>query len=64
MHYILQPHMNFLSFNEHFFIFQDRPKGGINEQKKVFVKEHAPIDNLEEVVRVVKPTAIVGKCRC
>ena len=39
---------------------QNRPKGGINEQKEPFMKDHKPVDNLEDVVRKIKPTAIIG----
>jgi len=41
-------------------IVKNRPKGGLNEQKQVFAKEHAPVDTLEEVVRTIRPTAIIG----
>lgn len=41
-------------------IVKNRPSGGINEHKAPFAKEHAPIDNLEDVVRAIKPTAIIG----
>lgn len=41
-------------------IVKDRPKGGINEEKKQFAKEHAPIDSLAEVVKTIKPSAIIG----
>lgn len=42
-------------------IVNDRPKGGISGHKKDFAKNYRPIDTLEEVVKEVKPTAIIGK---
>ncbi|XP_052242916.1 NADP-dependent malic enzyme-like [Dreissena polymorpha] len=41
-------------------IVHGRPSGGISGHKKDFAKKHRPIDTLEEVVKVVKPTAIIG----
>ena len=41
-------------------IVNDRPKGGISGHKKDFAKDHRPIDTLEEVVKEIKPTAIIG----
>lgn len=41
-------------------IVKDRPKGGITEEKSPFAQQHKPIDSLEEVVRQIKPTAIIG----
>jgi len=41
-------------------IVNNRPKGGISGHKKDFAKDHAPIDALEDVVKAIKPTAIIG----
>lgn len=41
-------------------IVKDRPKGGLTDMKKVFAQDHAPVDSLEEVVREIKPTTIIG----
>lgn len=41
-------------------IVKDRPKGGLTPLKSVFAHEHAPIDTLEQAVKEVKPTAIIG----
>jgi malate dehydrogenase (oxaloacetate-decarboxylating)(NADP+) len=41
-------------------IVKNRPKGGINAQKERFMKAHKPVDSLEDVVRNIKPTAIIG----
>ena len=42
------------------FTFQNRPKGGITKEKERFAQDCEPIDDLEQVVRKVKPTAIIG----
>ena len=39
---------------------QNRPKGGINEEKEFFAQSQAPIDDLKDVVKTVKPTAMIG----
>ncbi|KAH3725045.1 hypothetical protein DPMN_050874 [Dreissena polymorpha] len=44
-------------------IVHGRPSGGISGHKKDFAKKHRPIDTLEEVVKVVKPTAIIGETK-
>eukprot|EP00914_Ancora_sagittata_P009247 GHVO01017770.1.p1 GENE.GHVO01017770.1~~GHVO01017770.1.p1 ORF type:complete len:558 (+),score=78.50 GHVO01017770.1:206-1675(+) len=41
-------------------IVKDRPKGGITQHKARFAQPHVPVDSLEEVVHLVKPTAIIG----
>ncbi|WAR06898.1 MAOX-like protein [Mya arenaria] len=41
-------------------IVNDRPKGGVSGHKKDFAKNHRPIDTLEEVVKEIKPTALIG----
>ena len=40
---------------------QDRPSGGITEHKLEFTQDHAPIDDLKDVVKKVKPTILIGK---
>lgn len=41
-------------------IVKDRPEGGINHEKAPFAKEAAPIKDLLEAVKFVKPTALIG----
>ncbi|XP_065157600.1 NADP-dependent malic enzyme-like isoform X3 [Atheta coriaria] len=41
-------------------IVKDRPSGGISEHKAPFAHEHAPIADLTEVVKVIKPTMLIG----
>lgn len=41
-------------------IVKNRPKGGLNEHKEKFAHEHEPIDTLLEVVKQLKPTALIG----
>ena len=43
------------------FLLQNRPAGGVTGQKVPFAQDHGPIDSLEEVVRQIKPTAIIGR---
>lgn len=43
-------------------IVHNRPKGGVTGHKVDFAKDYKPIDTLEEVVKEIKPTAIIGKC--
>ena len=40
---------------------QDRPVGGLNEQKLKYAHETEHISTLAEVINNVKPTAIIGK---
>ena len=40
---------------------QNRPAGGVTGEKTQFAQEHAPIDKLSDVVKQIKPTAILGK---
>lgn len=44
-------------------LFQNRPSGGVTGPKIRFAQEHAPVDKLVDVVKLVKPTAIIGKHR-
>lgn len=41
-------------------IVNNRPKGGVTGHKKDFAKDHKPIDTLEQVVKDIKPTALIG----
>jgi len=41
-------------------IVENRPKGGVTAEKVLFAKPHAAIDNLEDIVRSLRPTAIIG----
>lgn len=45
-------------------IVNNRPKGGVTGHKLDFAKDYKPIDSLEEVVKEIKPTALIGKCNC
>ncbi|KAH3724937.1 hypothetical protein DPMN_050764 [Dreissena polymorpha] len=41
-------------------IVKDRPSGGLTDEKLPFAQSHSPVDNLEDVVKLIKPTAIIG----
>ena len=41
-------------------VVKDRPKGGITEHKAPFAHEHAPMDDLGDMVNDLKPTALIG----
>lgn len=41
-------------------IVKNRPKGGVSGHKVTYAKDHAPLENLEEIVRDIKPTALIG----
>lgn len=41
-------------------IVNNRPKGGVSGHKKDFAKDFKPIDKLEDVVKEIKPTALIG----
>nr|CAD7599771.1 unnamed protein product [Timema genevievae] len=41
-------------------IVKDRPEGGVTGHKVHYAQVHAPIKNLDEVVRTVKPTVLIG----
>ncbi|XP_050730185.1 NADP-dependent malic enzyme-like isoform X2 [Eriocheir sinensis] len=41
-------------------IVKDRPKGGINGHKQSFAHPHTPMESLEDIVREIKPTALIG----
>merc|ERR1719500_517121 len=41
-------------------IVKDRPEGGISEHKAPFAHEHAPMKELGEIVKEIKPTCLIG----
>lgn len=41
-------------------IVKNRPSGGISEHKVQFAREHGPVDTLAEVVRLAKPSVLIG----
>nr|KAG5703309.1 hypothetical protein BaRGS_025551 [Batillaria attramentaria] len=41
-------------------IVKDRPAGGVTGEKVLFAKDHQPICKLEEIIKTLKPTAIIG----
>ncbi|KAL7288917.1 hypothetical protein TKK_0016884 [Trichogramma kaykai] len=41
-------------------IVKNRPKGGITEHKADFARDHEPVDSLAEVVRLAKPSVLIG----
>ncbi|KAL3882184.1 hypothetical protein ACJMK2_028552 [Sinanodonta woodiana] len=41
-------------------LVNNRPKGGISGHKKDFAKDHKPVDTLEEAVKLIKPSALIG----
>ncbi|XP_061195599.1 NADP-dependent malic enzyme-like [Saccostrea echinata] len=41
-------------------IVKNRPSGGVTGPKIRFAQDHAPIDKLVDVIKKVKPTAIIG----
>lgn len=41
-------------------IVKDRPKGGISGHKESFAHQHEPMDKLEDIVRELKPTTLIG----
>lgn len=41
-------------------IVKDRPKGGISGHKVSFAHPHEPMEKLEDIVRHIKPTALIG----
>ena len=40
-------------------IVKGRPEGGISEHKAPFAHEHAPMKDLAEIVRDLRPTCLV-----
>ncbi|KAG5317740.1 MAOX enzyme, partial [Pseudoatta argentina] len=41
-------------------IVKDRPKGGLTEHKLHFARDNKPIDTLLDVVKIAKPSVIIG----
>jgi len=41
-------------------IVKDRPSGGISEHKAPFAHEHEPMADLDEIVKELKPTVLIG----
>ncbi|XP_017470772.1 PREDICTED: NADP-dependent malic enzyme isoform X2 [Rhagoletis zephyria] len=41
-------------------VVKNRPSGGLTEHKLHFAHQHAPIDNLLDAVKAVKPTMLIG----
>ena len=49
-----KPHCVFLSL---------QGRSHLNHEKEMFAQDHPEVNSLEEVVRLVKPTAIIGRRR-
>lgn len=41
-------------------IVKNRPEGGISAHKAVFAQEHAPIKDLADIVKTIKPSVLIG----
>ena len=41
-------------------VVKDRPKGGLSAHKLKYAKPHEPVDTLEDIVKVIKPSCIIG----
>lgn len=41
-------------------IVKNRPSGGLNEHKLHFARDHEPVNTLTEVVKLAKPTVLIG----
>lgn len=41
-------------------IVKDRPTGGIGGHKASYLKDLPPMESLEDIVKTVKPTALIG----
>merc|ERR1712142_262430 len=41
-------------------VVKDRPEGGISEPKEPFAHEHAPVSDLMEIIKDIKPTCLIG----
>jgi len=41
-------------------IVKDRPQGGISDHKAPFAHEHAPMEDLDEIVKELKPSVLIG----
>ena len=42
-------------------IVKDRPEGGITHHKAPFAQSHKPMKELNEIVKEIKPTCLIGK---
>lgn len=50
-----------LFFNNKNYVLQNRAVGGLTEEKLKYAHEAKHISTLAEVVKTIKPTAIIGK---
>lgn len=41
-------------------IVKNRPSGGITEHKEPLARDHAPVATLAEVVKIAKPSVLIG----
>merc|ERR1719312_2028744 len=41
-------------------VVKNRPEGGISEPKAPFAHDHAPVSDLMEIIRDIKPTCLIG----
>jgi len=41
-------------------VVKNRPEGGISEPKEPFAHDHAPVSDLMEIIRDIKPTCLIG----
>ncbi|XP_049802890.1 NADP-dependent malic enzyme-like [Schistocerca nitens] len=41
-------------------IVKDRPEGGVTGHKVEYAKNHQPIKNLEDIVKTIRPTVLIG----
>lgn len=41
-------------------LVKNRPEGGISGHKKMFAQDHAPIRNLADVVKTIRPSVLIG----
>lgn len=42
-------------------VVQNRPEGGVDRQKLLYARKHAPVKTLTEVVKKAKPTFLIGR---
>ena len=42
-------------------IVEGRPEGGISDHKAPFAHKHAPMKDLGEIVKEIKPTCLIGE---
>ncbi|PVD29312.1 hypothetical protein C0Q70_11909 [Pomacea canaliculata] len=45
-------------------VVKDRPSGDITHEKAPFAKEYQHLVNLEQIIKTLKPTAIIGAAAC